>query len=342
MARPDFGVIRQAEKLLPDAALQVGVVGAGQVVAPDAAVKQGIPADAVAFPAESYLARTMSGRMAHFHAVPANVESLAVLQPDLRLWRDFRRRYAPVDAHLTQARQSRLVCRMQGNRRAGSLGKLRAAVAMVEVGVGQQQQVHLPALPANEVENFFRRDAGVHDHTAFERGGRKHKHVVAQRADGEVGEVEHAGIIGARGYNPVVARIDPLSRTGAVRRVQAARRGENAARRGSAATLGGPDAAALVEAIDAAGAELSRDPTGGVLERYRKAVRDFLDLALAEGMQLSTESSFGLRSRVFSTITKVDGKLAELADAVLGRQQDVLRVREIVEQIKGLVVDLYR
>lgn len=157
-----------------------------------------------------------------------------------------------------------------------------------------------------------------------------------------MGEIEHARIIGGRGYNRTVARIDPLGRTGAVRRVQAARRGENAARRGGPAALGGPDASKLVEAIDSAGAELSRDPTGAVLERYRKALREFLDLALAEGMQLSTESSFGLRSRVFSTITKVDGKLAELADAVLGRQQDVLRVREIVEQIKGLVVDLYR
>ena len=34
--------------------------------------------------------------------------------------------------------------------------------------------------------------------------------------------------------------------------------------------------------------------------------------------------------------------LAELTDAVLSRQQDVLKIRTVVDQIKGLIVDLYR
>jgi uncharacterized protein YaaR (DUF327 family) len=34
--------------------------------------------------------------------------------------------------------------------------------------------------------------------------------------------------------------------------------------------------------------------------------------------------------------------LADLTDAVLGRQRDVVKVRALIEQIKGLLVDLYR
>lgn len=231
---------------------------------------------------------------------------------------------------------------MQRDWRAGRAGELSAAITVVKVGMRQEQQFNLPSVSLNKVKDFAGRDAGVNDHAAALYGIVEDIHVVAQGADCEVRQLQHSLIIGGRSYNPGVERIDPLGRMGAARRVQSGRRGESAAKRSAGSHSPPADAAKLVEAIDSAGAELSRNPSGTVLERYRKAVREFLDLALAEGIQLSTESSFGLRSRVFSTITKVDGRLSELADAVLGRQQDVLRVREIVEQIKGLIVDLYR
>jgi uncharacterized protein YaaR (DUF327 family) len=98
----------------------------------------------------------------------------------------------------------------------------------------------------------------------------------------------------------------------------------------------------LVAQIDESGGELRRDPTGRALERYKGAVRRFMDAALADSMRLSSESSLGLTRRVFSTIARVDIALAELADAVLGRQLDVVRTGALVDQIKGLIVDLYR
>jgi len=98
----------------------------------------------------------------------------------------------------------------------------------------------------------------------------------------------------------------------------------------------------MIERIDDAGNELARDPTGSALERYKRAVRELLDCAVAECMQLQSESSAGFTRRVFSTITRVDITLSELTDAVLGRQQDVLRLRSLLDQVKGLIVDLYR
>ena len=97
----------------------------------------------------------------------------------------------------------------------------------------------------------------------------------------------------------------------------------------------------LVAKIEESGQELVRDPTGNSLEQYRQAVRLFLDVALADSMKVSSEASLGLSRKVFSTITRVDVALADLADAVLGRQKDIIKIEEVINQIKGLVIDLY-
>ena len=98
----------------------------------------------------------------------------------------------------------------------------------------------------------------------------------------------------------------------------------------------------LVEAIDKSGDELINDPTGSALEHYRHAVRKFLDAAVQDSMRVNSEASLGLSRKVFSTIARVDIALADLADSVLRNQQDRLKVKEIISQVKGLVVDLYR
>jgi uncharacterized protein YaaR (DUF327 family) len=97
----------------------------------------------------------------------------------------------------------------------------------------------------------------------------------------------------------------------------------------------------LVAEIDAAGDELKRDPTGRGLERYRDAVQLFLNAAVADSMGVSSEASLGLANKVFSTVTRVNIALADLTDAVIGRQPDLLKTAELVEQVKGLIVDLY-
>lgn len=98
----------------------------------------------------------------------------------------------------------------------------------------------------------------------------------------------------------------------------------------------------LADEISACGAELAGDPTGGALDRYRKAVGKFLDAATHDSMRITSESTLGLASRVFATVTRSDMLLADLTDAVLGRQRDVVKIRTLIEQIKGMLIDLYR
>lgn len=98
----------------------------------------------------------------------------------------------------------------------------------------------------------------------------------------------------------------------------------------------------LVDEIDLCGSALLKDPTGSYLNRYTTAVRLFLDAAIHDSMRVNSEATHGLRQKVFSTIARIDMALADLTDAVLGRQQDVLKLRSILDLVKGMVVDLYR
>lgn len=88
--------------------------------------------------------------------------------------------------------------------------------------------------------------------------------------------------------------------------------------------------------------DLLKEPNGEKLERYKTSVRKFLDLATRELMQLNTESAFGFKQRLFSTITRVDMHLGALAESILGRGQDMGKIKNLVEQVKGLLIDLYR
>jgi uncharacterized protein YaaR (DUF327 family) len=143
-----------------------------------------------------------------------------------------------------------------------------------------------------------------------------------------------------------MAKIDPLARRRDSLPLSPAtrRRGTHA---GEPAAEQGPTPvphklAPLIEAVNQAGLGLQHDPTGAHLEDYKQAVRHFLDTAINTSLAVHSEATFGLSRKAFSTIARIDVSLADLTDAVLGRQQDVLKMKELIDQIKGLIVDLYR
>lgn len=142
-----------------------------------------------------------------------------------------------------------------------------------------------------------------------------------------------------------MAKIGPADRKSVIRpgAQRAAHRPTPAGSPAEAPAVGVPaHITPLVDTLDSAGSMLQHDPTGQHLENYKLAVRRFLDAVLEASMQVNSEATFGLSQKAFSTITRIDVSLADLTDAVLGRQQDVLKIRSILDQIKGLIVDLYR
>jgi uncharacterized protein YaaR (DUF327 family) len=144
-------------------------------------------------------------------------------------------------------------------------------------------------------------------------------------------------------YNRTVSRINPLG--GGPKGAAGAKKagpGQKGADKTKSAGGVPPNLGPLIKEIEESGDELMRDPTGRALERYRKSVQRLLDTAVAESVRVDSEASLGLSQKVFSTITKINVALSELTDAVLGRQQDLLKAKAVIDQIKGLIVDCYR
>ena len=141
-----------------------------------------------------------------------------------------------------------------------------------------------------------------------------------------------------------MTRIDPLNRgMGALPGVRRKARGKKAGPEPERNDAGVPvSVLPLVDEIATTSEGLLNDPTGSHLDLYKDAVRRFLDAAVSDSMRINSEATHGLTQKIFSTIARIDVALADLVDAVLGRQQNVLKAREIVDQIKGMIVDLYR
>jgi uncharacterized protein YaaR (DUF327 family) len=98
----------------------------------------------------------------------------------------------------------------------------------------------------------------------------------------------------------------------------------------------------LLELLAEKGLVLVNEPSREALDAYREAVREFLRVTLEEATKVRAEIPGIFSRNVFATITRVDVGLAELTDEVMSAQCSIIRVAKIVDDIKGLLVDLYR
>ena len=97
-----------------------------------------------------------------------------------------------------------------------------------------------------------------------------------------------------------------------------------------------------LERLSERGVELVSNPGRGTLDGYKSAVRNFLELAMQDALKVRAESQGVFSRKVFATITRVDLSLAELTEEVISAQGSIIKVAKIVDDIKGLLVDLYK
>ncbi|NLT57740.1 MAG: YaaR family protein [Clostridiales bacterium] len=99
----------------------------------------------------------------------------------------------------------------------------------------------------------------------------------------------------------------------------------------------------LIVQIDEQGGRLTRRADLREFERYRALVRRFLDEVVSNGYAFSRENTFGPkgRQRLFAVVRTVDKKLDEMAASLLRGQADNLSLVEQVDEIRGLIVDLF-
>lgn len=100
----------------------------------------------------------------------------------------------------------------------------------------------------------------------------------------------------------------------------------------------------LLDEVHLAGDALKKDPGMGAIKRYRDAVRSFVGHVVDRSYGVEEHSSGIniLKRKKFTLVTVIDHKLDSLAAEILSGQRDQFEILRRLEEINGLLVDLFR
>ncbi|MGI6038041.1 MAG: YaaR family protein [Limnochordia bacterium] len=99
----------------------------------------------------------------------------------------------------------------------------------------------------------------------------------------------------------------------------------------------------LLGEIDALGEVLVTSPNMATLQEYKDKVRLFLKTVLAGAYQIHEEIVCDFRGnrRIQVLVRQVDAKLAQLADTFVANQGRSLALVNLLDEIRGLLVDFF-
>ena len=75
---------------------------------------------------------------------------------------------------------------------------------------------------------------------------------------------------------------------------------------------------------------------------YRRLIAELLDVTASNAYVCTKTSAFDTKGRrnVFVLIKKVNDRLEEMAQEILSEQKDNIRLLEMVDDIRGLLLDI--
>ena len=99
----------------------------------------------------------------------------------------------------------------------------------------------------------------------------------------------------------------------------------------------------LKEQIDSQGEILQRKADMKELQKYRQLITELLNETVSNSYALCNHDAFDTRGRhrVLTVIRKVNEKLDNLTKDILSGQADNLTLLETVDDIRGLLVDMF-
>ncbi|MGI6225968.1 MAG: YaaR family protein [Peptococcales bacterium] len=99
----------------------------------------------------------------------------------------------------------------------------------------------------------------------------------------------------------------------------------------------------LISEIDKRAEKLAQTRTLNELKNYKRAVRDFLNRTIRNAYLAQDETSWDRlgRQKVHVLVKKVDENLEELSRQVLSEQTESLNILEKLDEIRGMLVDMY-
>ena len=95
--------------------------------------------------------------------------------------------------------------------------------------------------------------------------------------------------------------------------------------------------------IETQGAKLADTRSVENLRKYKKMVKDFLDDAVKNGLELKEQRGFSQRgsTKVYKIVKEVDRKLIDLTNEVLDKEKKGLEVLDLVGEIQGMLINIY-
>lgn len=81
----------------------------------------------------------------------------------------------------------------------------------------------------------------------------------------------------------------------------------------------------------------------GMLNKYKSLIKELMDYTVSNGFKFTKSSSFDSRGRgkVFGIVKKVNEKLNQLTKDILEEEKDNIDVVASINDIRGLLVDMF-
>lgn len=99
----------------------------------------------------------------------------------------------------------------------------------------------------------------------------------------------------------------------------------------------------LLKAIEEQGQRFGRNRSIGELKRYKELVKRFVAEVVSKTYNLKQDIGWDRRGRhrVFQMIEKVDQALEELTAMIFDEQSEQIKILAKVDEIRGLLIDIY-
>lgn len=99
----------------------------------------------------------------------------------------------------------------------------------------------------------------------------------------------------------------------------------------------------LISDIEKQGEVLNRRADIGELQKYREMITSLLNETVSNGFAFSKEGKlgFGGRNKVYGIIRQINGKLDEMTQKVLNTEKNNINLLGDVDDIRGLLVDMF-
>ena len=98
-----------------------------------------------------------------------------------------------------------------------------------------------------------------------------------------------------------------------------------------------------MQEIEAQGRVLADTQSIDHLRKYKKLVKDFMDDAVKNGLQLEERRGFSQRgsAKVYKLVKEVDQKLVELTNAVLDKEEKGISLLGMIGEVQGMLINIY-